>query len=171
MAYSSVMPLRSSVRRGSQEKRNGRSLQDCTPETRRRFEECFGALRSGKIALRGADGVSCTPTAPAQQRALLAGRGRYRDLKPENVLMNETGLCKLCDMGLAKICVGKTSGWSSLREAARTSFTTGSGSFELHRLACACEELERERPPTTRRVVMWCNFHRTWRFSRHLRGA
>jgi cGMP-dependent protein kinase len=32
----------------------------------------------------------------------------YRDLKPENILLNEMGQCKLCDMGLAKVVVGKT---------------------------------------------------------------
>lgn len=32
----------------------------------------------------------------------------YRDLKPENLLLNERGCIKLTDMGLAKICVGKT---------------------------------------------------------------
>ena len=32
----------------------------------------------------------------------------YRDLKPENLLMKQDGTCKLCDMGIAKIVVGKT---------------------------------------------------------------
>jgi serine/threonine protein kinase len=32
----------------------------------------------------------------------------YRDLKPENLLLTDTGYCKLTDMGLAKIVVGKT---------------------------------------------------------------
>jgi len=32
----------------------------------------------------------------------------FRDLKPENLLLNEKGLVKLTDMGLAKVVVGKT---------------------------------------------------------------
>eukprot|EP00927_Polykrikos_kofoidii_P028220 TRINITY_DN24670_c0_g1_i1.p1 TRINITY_DN24670_c0_g1~~TRINITY_DN24670_c0_g1_i1.p1 ORF type:complete len:750 (-),score=152.43 TRINITY_DN24670_c0_g1_i1:197-2446(-) len=32
----------------------------------------------------------------------------YRDLKPENVLLTDTGLAKVTDMGLAKICPGMT---------------------------------------------------------------
>eukprot|EP00928_Gymnodinium_smaydae_P026769 TRINITY_DN2091_c0_g2_i1.p1 TRINITY_DN2091_c0_g2~~TRINITY_DN2091_c0_g2_i1.p1 ORF type:complete len:783 (+),score=222.21 TRINITY_DN2091_c0_g2_i1:297-2351(+) len=32
----------------------------------------------------------------------------FRDLKPENLLLNELGKVKLTDMGLAKVCVGKT---------------------------------------------------------------
>lgn len=32
----------------------------------------------------------------------------YRDLKPENVLMKDTGEVKLCDMGIAKVVYGKT---------------------------------------------------------------
>ena len=32
----------------------------------------------------------------------------FRDLKPENLLLNEKGHVKLTDMGLAKVCPGKT---------------------------------------------------------------
>lgn len=32
----------------------------------------------------------------------------FRDLKPENLLLNETGHVKVTDMGLAKVVVGKT---------------------------------------------------------------
>jgi serine/threonine protein kinase len=32
----------------------------------------------------------------------------FRDLKPENLLLTDTGQCKLTDMGLAKIVIGKT---------------------------------------------------------------
>eukprot|EP00928_Gymnodinium_smaydae_P042424 TRINITY_DN28570_c0_g2_i1.p1 TRINITY_DN28570_c0_g2~~TRINITY_DN28570_c0_g2_i1.p1 ORF type:complete len:795 (+),score=137.20 TRINITY_DN28570_c0_g2_i1:68-2386(+) len=32
----------------------------------------------------------------------------FRDLKPENLLLNDAGKIKLTDMGLAKVCVGKT---------------------------------------------------------------
>merc|ERR1712083_692401 len=32
----------------------------------------------------------------------------YRDLKPENLLINEQGHCKVTDMGLAKFVIGKT---------------------------------------------------------------
>lgn len=32
----------------------------------------------------------------------------YRDLKPENLLVSEQGYLKVCDMGLAKRCTGKS---------------------------------------------------------------
>jgi serine/threonine protein kinase len=32
----------------------------------------------------------------------------YRDLKPENILLNDKGEAKLCDMGIAKVVVGRT---------------------------------------------------------------
>ena len=32
----------------------------------------------------------------------------YRDLKPENILLNEKGQAKMCDMGIAKVVVGRT---------------------------------------------------------------
>jgi cGMP-dependent protein kinase len=32
----------------------------------------------------------------------------YRDLKPENLLLNEKGFCKITDMGLAKFVIGRT---------------------------------------------------------------
>merc|ERR1712048_575368 len=34
--------------------------------------------------------------------------GIFRDLKPENLLLNDKGQVKLTDMGLAKVVVGKT---------------------------------------------------------------
>ena len=37
----------------------------------------------------------------------------FRDLKPENLLLNDKGWVKLTDMGLAKVCTSKLDGIAS----------------------------------------------------------
>merc|ERR1712196_70566 len=74
----------------------------------------------------------------------------YRDLKPENMILDEKGNAKLCDLGLAKFCVGKAYTMCGTPEYMAPEVQKGQGytrSVDWWTLGIFCYELHNSKPP------------------------